>query len=52
MVYEENPEGLTEQEWMEKYNEATNGDYDFLYINNKFPKNQTIFRNMDTPLFQ
>lgn len=52
MVYEENPEGLNEQEWMEKYNEATDGDYDFMYINNKFPKNKTIFRNMDSPLFE
>jgi len=52
MVYEENPEGLNENEWMEKYNQATEGDYDFLYINNKFPKNKTIFQNMDIPLFE
>jgi hypothetical protein len=51
MIYEENPEGLAEEEWMAMYNEATNDTYSFLYINNKFPKGQTCFKNMDIPLF-
>jgi hypothetical protein len=51
MIYEENPEGLNEQEWMQKYEEATNENFSFMYINNKFPKNQTIFKNLDQPLF-
>lgn len=44
-IYEENPEGLNEQEWMKVYKHATQGTYDFMYINNKFPKGERIFRN-------
>jgi hypothetical protein len=52
MIYEENPEGLHENEWMEKYNEATNESFSFLYINNKFPKGKTVYKNLDSPLFE
>lgn len=44
-IYEENPEGLHEHEWMKVYKHATQGTYDFMYINNKFPKGERIFRN-------
>jgi len=51
VIYEENPEGYNEQEWMQLYDEATSENFSFLYINNKFPKGQTMFKNLDTPLF-
>lgn len=46
-IYEENPEGLTEKEWMRVYNYATEENYSFLYINNKFTKGQRIFKRFD-----
>jgi hypothetical protein len=52
MIYEENPEGCTEQEWMQKYNEATEEPFSFMYINNKFPRGKTMFKCLDTPLFE
>ena len=43
VIYEENPEGYNEQEWMQLYYEATSENFSFLYINNKFPKGQTMY---------
>lgn len=50
VVYEENPECLTEKEWMKVYKHATKEDYSFMYINNKFPKGERIFKKFDTML--
>lgn len=47
VIYEENPEGLTEKEWMKVYSHATRDDYSFLYINNKFRKGETMFKRFD-----
>lgn len=49
-VYEENPEGLSEPEWLKVYELATSGNYDFMYINNKFPKGERIFHNFESML--
>lgn len=51
MIYEENPEGFHENEWMERYNQATEEPFSFMYINNKFPKGKTVFKNFTEPLF-
>lgn len=49
-IYEENPEGLTEKEWMKVYKHATKDHYSFLYINNKFRKGETMFKRFDKML--
>lgn len=49
-IYEENPEGLTEKEWMKVYKHATRDHYSFLYINNKFQKGETMFKRFDKML--
>jgi molybdopterin-guanine dinucleotide biosynthesis protein len=46
-IYEENPEGLTEKEWLKVYKHATKDHYSFLYINNKFRKGETMFKRFD-----
>lgn len=46
-IYEENPEGLTEKEWMKVYKHATRDHYSFLYINNKFKKGETMFKRFN-----
>jgi hypothetical protein len=51
VIYEENPCGLTYDEWMHMYNQATgHGEYDFLYINHYFPKGKRLYKNFDTLL--
>lgn len=52
MIYEENPEGCHEPEWMKLYDYATSEPFSFLYINNKFPKGKTMFKNLDLLLNQ
>ncbi len=49
-IYEENPEGLNEDEWLKVYRYATNQDYSFMYMNNKFPKGKRIYRNFESLL--
>jgi hypothetical protein len=50
VIYEENPEGMHEDEWMRVYKYATDEPYSFLYINNKFPKGQRVYKKFDTLL--
>ncbi len=50
VIYEENPEGLNEHEWMKVYQHATEEPYSFMYINNKFPKGQRIYKRFDSQL--
>lgn len=44
-IYEENPESMTQQEWYQTYKYATQDPYSFMYINNKLPKGERIFKN-------
>lgn len=48
VIYEENPEGLSEKEWMNVYKHCTEKPYAFMYINNKFPKNHRIFSQFNS----
>ncbi len=50
VIYEENPEGMSEPEWMKVYKYATDEAYSFLYINNKFPKGQRVFKKFQSLL--
>lgn len=50
VIYEENPETLNEKEWMKVYKIATEGDYNFLYINNRMPRGHTLFKNFESAL--
>lgn len=45
VVYEENPESMDEEQWLKVYKYCTKEPYSFMYINNKFKKGQTVFRN-------
>lgn len=45
VIYEENPESMDEDTWMKVYKYCTHEPYSFMYINNKFKKNETVFRN-------
>jgi hypothetical protein len=45
VIYEENPEGLNEEEWMKVYQHATADPFSFMYINNKFNKGERIYKN-------
>lgn len=45
VIYEENPEGLNEDEWMRVYRHATQEPFSFMYINNKFDKGKRIYKN-------
>ena len=49
-IYEENPEDLSEEEWLRLYDHATKEDYSFLYINNKFRKRETVFKRFERML--
>lgn len=43
-IYEENPEGLKEDQWMDVYEYATEKPFSFLYSNNKFTKGKRLYR--------
>ena len=45
VIYEENPEGLNEDEWLKVYRYATADPFSFMYINNKFKKGERIYKN-------
>lgn len=49
-IYEENPEGHRQQDWMKLYHHATAENFSFMYINNKFPKGERIFKRFDRML--
>lgn len=46
-VYEEWPEGMNEEEWLDAYHFATKEPYSFLYINNHFPKGHRVYKNFE-----
>lgn len=48
VIYEENPEGLTEKEWLQVYKYCTSEPFSFMYSNNKFPKGMRIYKNFDS----
>lgn len=48
VVYEENPDGMNEKEWMATYRHCTAEPFSFMYINSKFKKGERVFRNFDT----
>lgn len=48
VVYEENPEGMNEKEWMAVYKHCTADDFSFMYINNKFRKGERVFKNFES----
>lgn len=48
VIYEENPEGLTEKEWLKVYRHCTEKPFSFMYINNKFEKGKRIFCNFSS----
>lgn len=43
VIWEEYPEGHDWEEWLELYKFATSKNYDFMYINNHFPKGNFYF---------
>lgn len=45
VIYEENPESMDEETWMKVFRYCTEKPYSFMYINNKFPKKETVYRN-------
>jgi len=47
VIYEENPEGMSEEEWMRVYKHATHEPFSFLYMNNKFPRGERVYKNFD-----
>lgn len=49
-IYEENPNGLSMNDWNSLYQHATAEPFSFLYINTKFPKGERMFKNFDTLL--
>lgn len=52
VIFEENPNYLKRDEWMELYEYATNGDHDFLFINYQKPKRLRLMRNFDQVVFK
>lgn len=46
-VYEEWDQNLDQKEWMKVYRHCTEGDFNFMYINSKFPQGERIFKNFD-----
>lgn len=50
VIYEENPEGMNEEDWMTVYEHAVEEPFSFLYINNKFPKHKRVYRKFDALL--
>jgi len=51
-IFEENPNYMKHDEWMEAYEYATNGDHDFLFINYQKPKHLRMMRNFDQVIFK
>lgn len=45
VVYEEWPESMPEDEWLKVYAFCVKEPFNFIYINNHFPKNQRLFKN-------
>jgi len=52
VIYEENPVGLSHDDWMKFYNYSTAGDHDFMFINYQKPKNQRITKNFTHILYK
>lgn len=52
VIFEENPNYLKHDEWMEVYEYATNGDHDFLFINYQKPKHLRMMKNFDQVVFK
>lgn len=51
VIWEEYPENNDWEEWFKLYQYATHKNFDFMYINNKFPKGHRIHRNFEEELF-
>jgi hypothetical protein len=51
VVYAENPMGLKQNDWLEIYHYATEGDHDFMFINYQKPKRLRIMKNFQQVLF-
>jgi len=51
VVYEENSLYMKKKDWMEMFEFATEGDHDFLYINNQKPKRLRAMKNFEKILF-
>jgi hypothetical protein len=52
VIFEENPNYLKHDEWMEVYEYATNGDHDFLFINYQKPKRLRLMKNFEQVVFK
>lgn len=50
-IYEEFPMGLKQNDWMEVYEHAVEGDHNFLYINHQREKRLRLMKNFDQVLF-
>lgn len=46
-IYQENPACLKEDAWYAWYDHCMKGQFNFMYINDKFPKNQQVFCNFN-----
>lgn len=52
VIFEENPNYLKHEEWMELYEYCTEGDHSFLYINYQKPKRLRLMRNFDQVVYK
>ena len=52
VIFEENPNYLKKDEWMEAYEYATDGDHDFMFINYQKPKRLRLMKNFDQVIFK
>lgn len=52
VIFEENPNYLKRDEWMEMYEYATDGDHDFLFINYQKPKRLRLMKNFDQVIYK
>jgi hypothetical protein len=52
VIFEENPNYLKHEEWMELYEYCTEGDHSFLFINYQKPKRLRLMRNFDQVVYK
>jgi len=51
VIYKENPVGYNQKDWMEMYEYAVDGEYNFMFINYMKPKKLRIMKNFREYLF-
>lgn len=50
-IYEENPMGMTRDQWMSAYKHATEDDYSFLFYNIQRPRALRVMKNFDQVMY-